>query len=381
LHLSLLKVKSIAASTDLPDELRRGVSKPDLPEDEQAALHNVTSGLYNRAPVKQVIDRAIKAVCGLLNVPAPENGKRSGKDKRKEQEEQPSNRTAQPLDDDVEPSASIENPDGAFDDESEFEGFSTDVDEPGSVLGEPQPDDSDADAPEATEFDKLGDLLGSSSDEEEDWNSDKYAQFRGKETVNLDDISIDGSGEESDAESAAQESSGSPSPPPEKKQKKKENKAAPKPGAVRDSTFLPSLMGGYISGSESASDIDDAKPKKRRGQRARQAIWEKKYGSGAKHLSKPQKASGRDSGWDMRRGAVEGGDQGRKTPWKKGIQNPVARHGGRTSSSRGQGDGAPAPVVASRDDEGKLHPSWEARKKAKESQKTTAFAGSKVVFD
>ncbi|EFZ02720.1 BUD22 domain protein [Metarhizium robertsii] len=370
LHLSLLKVKSIASSTDLPQELLRGVSKPDLPEDEKAALHNVTSGLYNREPVKQAVGRAVEAVCGVLNVSVPENDRRTRKNKKEDREEQPSAR-AEKLPGETKSATPSENPADEWDEESEFEGFSTDVDDPGSVLEE-QELDSDAEAKEVTEFDKLDGLLGSSSDEEDDWNSDKYAQFRGRETVNLDDISVSGSGEESEAESVSQASSQSLSPPPEKKQKK-DKKASAKTGPVRDSTFLPSLMGGYISGSESASDIEEAKPKNRRGQRARQAIWEQKYGSGAKHLQKPQKKSGRDSGWDMRRGAVDGEDRGRRTPWKKGIQNPVARNGIR-------GDDAPAPV-AKRDDEGKLHPSWEARKKAKESQKAVAFAGSKVVFD
>jgi hypothetical protein len=380
----LLKVKSVAASTDLPDELRRGVSKPELPQDEQAALHNVTSGLYNRDPVKQAIDRAIKAVCNALNVAAPENAKRVRKDKRKEPEEQPSDRIESP-NNEAGPIIDGTNQANEYDEESEFEGFGTDVDEPGSVLEEPGVG-SETEAKEGTEFDKLDELLGSSSDEEEDWSSDKYAQFRGKEKVDLDDISVSGSDAEveaeseaeSEAETASQHSTRSSTPPPEKKQKK-EKKAAPNPSSIRDSTFLPSLMGGYISGSESASDIEEAKPKKRRGQRARQAIWEQKYGTGAKHLQKPQKRGGRDSGWDMRRGAVDGEDQGRRTPWKKGIQNPIARNGSR-SGSKAQGDAAPAPVKT-RDDQGKLHPSWEAKKKAKESQNTIAFAGSKVVFD
>jgi hypothetical protein len=148
-----------------------------------------------------------------------------------------------------------------------------------------------------------------------------------------------------------------------------------KPGQIGGSTFLPSLMGGYISGSESASDIEEAKPKKRRGQRARQAIWEAKYGSSAKHLQKSSNKGGRDSGWDMRRGAVDGDDQGKRLPWKKGIQRPGSAY------SQGQGEAAPALKPRKRDDEGTLHPSWEARKKARETQKTVAFTGQKVVFD
>ncbi len=43
---------------------------------------------------------------------------------------------------------------------------------------------------------------------------------------------------------------------------------------------LSTLMGGYVPGSESASDVDDASPRKNR--RARQQIWEKKFGAKAK---------------------------------------------------------------------------------------------------
>ncbi|KHO01661.1 Bud-site selection protein, BUD22 [Metarhizium album ARSEF 1941] len=369
LQLSLLKIKSIASSTDLPEELRREVSKPDLPEEEKIALHNVTSGLYNKEPVKQAVGRAVKAVCGVLNVPFPENAKRTRKTKEKSLEEQHSD-SMEGLPGKTIYATSTETLADRLDEESEFEGFSADVDDPGSVLDEREPD-SDAEAKEVTEFDKIDDLLRSSSDEEEDWNSDKYAQFRGRETVNLDDISASGSDEESEAESESHVSSQCRSSPGKKQNKDK--KASTTQGLVRDSTFLPSLMGGYISGSESASDIEEAKPKKRRGQRARQAIWEQKYGSEAKHLQRPHKKSGRDSGWDMRRGAVDGEGQRRRTPWKKGIQTLVVRND--TGS-----DGTSAPITK-RDDEGKLHPSWEARKKAKESQKKIAFAGSKVVFD
>ncbi|KAG6010934.1 hypothetical protein E4U21_002604 [Claviceps maximensis] len=374
LHLSLLKVKSIAGSPDLPDELRRGVSKPNLPAEEQSALHNVTSSLYNKEPVRQATDRAIKAVCSILGVPLLENSKRSRKDKTLVPDEQSScqkesslaapepNRTA---------SRAINS--GEHDkDESEFEGFSShEDDEPSNIRDE---SDSNLEQNEEQDFEKLNDLLGSASEEEEDWNDEKYAQFRGKETVNLDDISVSGSENgELEAEEESQMSSRSPSPPVEKTQKAaKKATSAIRPGQIGGSTFLPSLMGGYVSGSESASDIEEARPKKRRGQRARQAIWEQKYGTGAKHLQKPSHKGGRDSGWDTRRGAVDGdGPAGKKTPWKKGIQRPAA----------GPMEAAPAPKPRKRDDEGSLHPSWEARKKARQTQKSVAFTGQKVVFD
>lgn len=342
--------------------------------------------------MRQATDRAVKAVCSLLDVAIPENSKRSRKDKRQVEEEQSSNVTKSSVPTSTpKENASAAGTGGQFDDEeSEFEGFSShDEDEMTNARTEQDEQEGSDSASEDEEenVEKLDDLLGSASEEEEDWNDEKYAQFRGKETVNLDDISVSGSDgeeseaeavsgsddEESEAEPATQRRSSSSTPPIEATTKTlKKSSSASKPGLISGSTFLPSLMGGYISGSESASDIEEAKPKKRRGQRARQAIWEQKYGTGAKHLLKPSRKGGRDSGWDVRRGAVDGDERGKNsTPWKKGIQRPGAGHM----------EPAPAPKPRKRDDEGALHPSWEARKKARQTQKAVAFTGQKVVFD
>ncbi|KAK7220819.1 hypothetical protein V2G26_008822 [Clonostachys chloroleuca] len=374
LFSSLLKVKAIAASTDLPDEIRTGVPRPELSEEERSALHNVTSGLYNRKPVKDVVDRAIG---------------------RGDAEDQPADRISHEAEDEV--SLPPERGDGAGeedpDEATDFEGFSDDG-EPGSEVagGASDSEGEDGDVEEG-DFAEYSHLLGSSSeDEDAEFDDKRYDQFRGREKVNLDDISVSGSdadvevGEESEddeedeeqeeEEQEAESNQSSSPPPPTKKTKRSKD-----PGPIRDSTFLPSLMGGYMSGSESASDVDVEAPKKRRGQRARQAIWEKKFGAKAKHLQREKRKGGRDDGWDMRRGAVDGDDQGRRTPWKKGVSNPFLNKG------RGDGDGSSfqpkpqPPKPTKRDDEGVLHPSWEAAKKAKDAQKAIAFSGAKIVFD
>jgi hypothetical protein len=170
--------------------------------------------------------------------------------------------------------------------------------------------------------------------------------------------------EDSDESSDYSAISRSPSP----KRKTKKAKSAKDSGRPKDSTFLPSLMGGYISGSESASDVDLEPPRKnRRGQRARQAIWEKKYKAEAKHLAKPQKAT-----WDPKRGAVEG----KRTPWKAGVKNPFA-----AASAAEEQRPPPKKRETMEDKPGPLHPSWEAKKKAQEKQQTAAFAGTKIKFD
>ncbi|KAH8176911.1 BUD22 domain-containing protein [Sarocladium implicatum] len=386
LYASLLKVKSIAASTDLPDEVRATVAKPDVTPDEQAALHNVTSGLYNREPVKQAIDRATAAVCDILDLPPPEKAKRArkGKDAPKEEVEAPKQSQASTKQNKQQRGSEEDE-----DDESVFEGFESDVDEPGPAVGEVG---SEAEAEEEAEFSKYDTLLGDSSDEEEeeeeeeDFDDKFFAELRrrkanAKETANLEDIS---SGSESEVESLSEGPSRSPSP----ELKKGKSKAKPeKPSAkevratkpAKDTTFLPSLMGGYISGSESASDVDVAPPKKRLGQRQRQAIAEKKYGDKARHVvNGTSRIQGRDGGWDAKRGAVDGTDKKGGKPWKKGREPRDAQMGGQGAPVQ-QPQQPPKPTK--RDDTGPLHPSWEARKKAKDAQKTVEFTGSKVTFD
>lgn len=215
---------------------------------------------------------------------------------------------------------------------------------------------------ESASEDSEGDELGARSGLNEDDSSDS------EEESGSESESESESGSDSDSDVSAI----SPPPKASRKDSRKEDEILKRGG------MLPSLMGGYISGSESeASDIDvaPAARKNRRGQRARQAIWEKKFKEKAKHLG--QEKSGRDSGWDLKRGAVDGSE---RTPWKKGIKTPFERR-----SDGQQEHGAPEPSrprpPTKKDDEGPLHPSWEARKKAKEAQQTAAFQGTKITFD
>lgn len=145
--------------------------------------------------------------------------------------------------------------------------------------------------------------------------------------------------------------------------------------------FLPSLsLGGYWSGSESEPEddplADQQQRRNHRGQRARQQIWEKKFGSKAKHLQTQK--DDRDHGWDPRRGAKE----------DSSADGRHRRGGGRGRTADGQKAGAGIferhvrdPPVKNRDDEGPLHPSWEAKKKAKAKKETANFEGKKVTFD
>lgn len=356
-----------------------------MSEEERAALHNVTSGLYNQTKVREAADKAVADICRALHVPVPDKkGKLKKGDKkgeaaaRKDPEEQPADRTVRD-----EPKSAkkvqrrdVEDEDDGSSDGEEWNGLS----------------DGEVEKQEEKLMSRFDDRLASSDDEEYDTANEELdpmeitdvsASENSDDEVALDSsASEDGSEDEEDLDEdeSESESDGSAvtSPPKARKESKKVTKAT-------ETKFLPSLMGGYISGSESeASDIDvaPAARKNRRGQRARQAIWEKKFKEQAKHLGKEK--SSRDAGWDLKRGAV---DVSERTPWKQGIKTPFGKRSRDSGSGEQpqpqQGHSEPKRPRAPRkkDDEGPLHPSWEARKKAKEQQQTAAFQGKRVVFD
>ncbi|KAJ4299298.1 hypothetical protein N0V90_004542 [Kalmusia sp. IMI 367209] len=148
------------------------------------------------------------------------------------------------------------------------------------------------------------------------------------------------------------------------------------PKTAADSKFLPTLShAAYFSGSESeASDIETeiAPRKNRRGQKARQKIWEQKFKDKAKHLQKED----RSQGWDPKRGAVADG-QGRYGG--RGGKNGPPR--GRGPEKSGANEQPLGPKKTKRDDTGTLHPSWQAAKAAKEKKLDMKPQGKKVVFD
>lgn len=160
--------------------------------------------------------------------------------------------------------------------------------------------------------------------------------------------------------------------------------------ATKQTTFLPSLIGGYWSGSESAPEDEDPsviKPRKnRRGQQERRAIWEKKYGRAAKHLQgqPPSGQQNRDEGWDARRGASDGrGKRGRGRGAIRGGRPPKDFASGANDEAMGRKRAFGSVDGKQKANDGPLHPSWEAKKRAKEKagSSVVAFQGKKVVFD
>ncbi|KAK4100472.1 Bud-site selection protein [Parathielavia hyrcaniae] len=411
---SLLKIKAVAESDQLPPEIRAGVPRPDLTAEERSLLHNVTSSLFSRAEVRGAVEKAVEAVCRALGVPVPEKRGRVGKDKgvrdggkkaekgdmvkdavdggvdtgKDGAEGKREKQKSRDKIDHIDQAVDGELPDeekaisqldhllgldsGEEDEDAEEEVLIKGrMRKPASIELDPMEITTDEEGDDEDHDEDLDPM--EVTDDEEDGSSE--AEFNGFSDSNEEGQQSSASDDEdsSDAENSA--SSISRSPPA--KRAATSTKAT---GPLRptDSTFLPSLMGGYVSGSESASDIDVApqQRKNRRGQRARQAIWEKKYGETAKHLQKP--ANGRDEGWDLKRGAVDGDTK----PWKRGIRNPLLdKPKGSGANEMELGPPKKEPPPRTRDDTGPLHPSWEAKRLAKAKQQTAAFQGKKITFD
>jgi hypothetical protein len=392
LHKTLLKVKSFAESEQLPDEVKQVVPKPEGTEETLLAIQNVTSGMYNTKPVKDAMQQIVSEMYITMGIPTPTvnvKKKVAAKDVSKAKslgESLPVHQKEIISSDD---SAKQSMKSGS--EEGSWEGFDSEEDEAeGDDHDEEQKGEEDSlDEDELGRYDAL---LGADSDEdsfnEEEYKAKNPPQLRQRISLSL---SPTPSGSPSPSHSPGLSPSLSPELQPRPAKVPKAPKAKPAP-TTGGSTFLPTLMGGYWSGSESsASDLEDLGPttkKNRPGQAARRAIWEKKYGEKANHIKSGQapigKAKAKDDGWDAKRGAKE----------SRPESSRGRRFGARGESQRGMGRNfenvtgenaiaiAPKPRgMGKKDDVGVLHPSWQAAKKAKEMKKTATFQGKKVTFD
>ncbi|KAF2239634.1 Bud-site selection protein [Viridothelium virens] len=365
LHKSLLKVKAIASSPGLPFGFQ------DVPQMlHDAATLNVAARLYSSNPVRTATGNAVNEVTRALGIGASTSrakSKTSRSDKSGDSMVAPvegaSDRHALDIDEET----------------SYHEGASTDHESDDVVLPlrSKYADDS-MDEDEHENLAKFEDRLASASDES-DVGDDSHQDTPQRSSPNADHVLADLS-----------VSSSSPAPSSPREVPPASSKAT-KSIKPNKSAFLPSLtMGGYISGSESGSEDDlDVTParRNRRGQRARQQIWEAKYGNNANHLQKQKqndKRGDRNKGWDPRRGAVE--ERGSTFPnWKRekgGAQElPTGANATQRSNSTVRSNDRTGRLTEG-GEEGSLHPSWEAKRKAKEQQKhNAAFQGKKITFD
>ncbi|CAE7203055.1 unnamed protein product [Rhizoctonia solani] len=239
-------------------------------------------------------------------------------------------------------------------------------------------------------LDSISNNLPAESDSSSEADSvvlDDGEESEGDDGASWESGSIDSGG---NVRRAASISSSGPSLPPKKQ---------PKTTGKTESRFLPSLATGFIRGNSDGSDIEDvdaaAGRKNRRGQRARKAIWEKKYGKNANHVKKAREeasAGGRGRGrgrggfgTGVGRGGRTMGD-GRNGEFEKPRGAPTGR-GGRVRPP-------PVPLPSTQDsgwqqrppkggkEDKPMHPSWVAKQKLKSKESiTVAPRGKKIVFE
>lgn len=244
---------------------------------------------------------------------------------------------------------------------SDWEGFASDGDENGKFQ---KNDDEELD------MERCNSRIASASS---DTGSDDHNSA--KELSGVNQVSYDHSADLS-LSSSHSNTSLSESPPASAAKGKGQKQT------LKGTTFLPSLtVGGYWSGSESADDdsIAAVQPRKnRRGQQARRQLWEKMYGYKANHL----KNQSRDTGWDLRKGATEGDQRGKRGRGRGGFRAEKSTSNGRGPQTTGSNSDPVKPRTSEKPQQAKpLHPSWEAARKAKEQKGAMAFQGKKITFD
>ncbi|KAL1955689.1 hypothetical protein VTO42DRAFT_8161 [Malbranchea cinnamomea] len=346
----LVKTKRVAESPvfALLDESKRTLPK-DAPKDGPTA--NVTARLFKSNPVRDVLPGIMEEIRKIVGISSNKKEPVSAKQQDK-----------------VKGSGGVSQQESASEGESESE----------ASFGEPSDEERRYEArlaPSGSESESENDVDGETPQKQKP-NGQKYDLAR--------DISLSPTPSESESESP---------PPAAQKSKKAKVKAAPKETST--TTFLPSLMGGYWSGSESepedavaAAAAGKKVRKNRMGQQARRKLWEKKYGAQANHIrkAKEKEQQSRDSGWDLRRGATDSQEAGKeKGKFGKGKgANPKAQAKGDSKPPKEDRSKKPAGgkgLSKSAADNKPLHPSWEAAKRVKEKIAQTSFQGKKVVFD
>lgn len=194
-----------------------------------------------------------------------------------------------------------------------------------------------------------------------------------------------------------------------------------KPAPTGSSTFLPSLSHGFIVGDRSDDDWSDAEAdladrdmsdlkgtkkerKNRMGQRARKAIWEKKYGKNANHLKLLEKEkqppkernakpfvskNGRvrpapfeapkatDAGWG--KAVAPAAELQKRQPVRKPISAPPRPQADVHTRAEPSSRKSQPQSTTKKDPE--MHPSWIAKQKQKELMAQVRPAGTKIVFD
>lgn len=301
------------------------------------ALELVSTRIINTKPVRSAVEQMIQAIKYATKIEHKETASEIAKRKREEQKikrkaAKEAAKNGKPLLKD----------DGELD-EDELQRYDNMI--AGSSDEGEGPELPDLDPNEVSSGDEADSESG--TDDEDDLENEEQGP---------DDF-FDFPAEESQSESELEKSTEKKS---KKEKKKKEN----------DKIVLPALASGYFSGGSDDDFDPDADPlvretvverKNRRGQRARRAIAEAKFGKNANHIKKQREEEAEKR---LKKQAEFEKREARRR--EKGIQNTNQEAIQRPEKRKTPDDDKP------------IHPSWEAKKKL--SAAPVEFKGKKIVF-
>ncbi|KAK9362766.1 Bud-site selection protein [Lipomyces starkeyi] len=334
----------------------------DKPKPELAAIkQDIIARLFKTKTVQTVVVEAIDGIVTAVELA------HNSLDNKKETKNQRQARQA-PQSDNADEGSNVEDRDEVSDSNDEDQGNDeangdkADDDKEGS-------EDEDGESSSEIDISQYEGLIANESDEGEiEGDADD-------EYIDYNEISDEDP--ELQHESDGQEESVSLLEPAAKKAKSrtkplKKDVEIPKTDVKKAKTIvLPSLNVGYISPSESDDDLyfeerngkksPPTQRKNRRGQRARQKIWEQKYGKNAAHLKKKEQ------------------EQAEKEERKQSRRRERLAQRGQQAVDKVTDSAFKDQKSEHQAVENKpLHPSWEARQ---QKNKHIDFKGKKIVFE
>ncbi|CCE65914.1 hypothetical protein TPHA_0N01330 [Tetrapisispora phaffii CBS 4417] len=305
-------------------------------------LDQLVSTLMNNSKVKESLVLFSNGMDVFLSINKGNKQSINNQKDNKSKKEQAKNKTNADND-----SSDSESSEGSGEDEDVFYSF---------VDNNSNDDDNDEENNDDVDFDKIDDVLSQyknaigASDEEDPSDGG----FSLNPTIDYNQVTDEEPSEEDDDIELN----------PRKKQKME----------------LPELTTGFYSG-DSDSDFEEdeiardqkkneAPKKNRRGQRARRKIWEKKYGSQAKHVlrdleQKIEERAKRQAEYEARVAKRE-----------LKAQEDSASGANLVAVGERKAAGQEKPSVPKEE-----HPSWIAKKQQEEKFKKATFSGKKITFD
>ncbi|KAK6503178.1 hypothetical protein TWF481_008209 [Arthrobotrys musiformis] len=309
-HLNklLLKNRALSSSKYFPPEISNEADEQSKLPVPTGPVANVCARMLNANPVKECIKEIIANLSNLLGIEEDTNPQKMEIQEKKPQEPKPTPKPAKSTP--KEPEDSEETSQGEEEDvvlhPSMLKNLAAKYLRNNGAVSSDESEGEDDDRIAWSSEDSASEDEEEEEEEEEEEDSDSEDdrprgrsmsitpipedQLRKLEQLEDEALDIQLSPEEEDSEGSEEEEEEEEPPKP-----KKQPAPAPQTGPIKSSSFLPTLLTGYISGSDSDTPPSPKHKKgppekkirkNRMGQQARRALAEKMYGTGANHVKK-----------------------------------------------------------------------------------------------